>query len=102
MVHRLPKGARLSPFRINTCKSVSKQMTLIPFRINTYEKHRGEGGRRNLRNSHNPVLAEGVAAREFLQFVQAVHAPASQKRQEAQLPRLQLLIGRKKIFQEVL
>ncbi len=31
-------------FRINTCKSVSKQMTLTPFRINTYEK-RGEGGR---------------------------------------------------------
>src|SRR6266481_5610362 len=31
------------PFRINTCKSVSKQMTLTPFRINTYEKHRGVG-----------------------------------------------------------
>jgi hypothetical protein len=30
-------------FRINTCKSVSKQMTLTPFRMNTYEK-RGEGG----------------------------------------------------------
>ena len=28
--------------RINTCKSVSKQSTLTPFRINTYEK-RGEG-----------------------------------------------------------
>ena len=33
----------LTPFRINTCKSVSKQRTLTPFRINTYEK-RGEGG----------------------------------------------------------
>src|SRR6266436_4090679 len=30
-------------FRINTCKSVSKQRTLTLFRINTYEK-RGEGG----------------------------------------------------------
>jgi len=30
-------------FRINTCKSVSKQTTLTIFRINTYEKHRGEG-----------------------------------------------------------
>ena len=30
-------------FRMNTCKSVSKQMTLTPFRMNTYEKHRGEG-----------------------------------------------------------
>ncbi len=34
----------LTPFRINTCKSVSKQRTLTCFRINTYEKHReGEG-----------------------------------------------------------
>src|SRR5216684_1002291 len=30
-------------FRINTCKSVSKQTTLTSFRINTYEKQ-GEGG----------------------------------------------------------
>ena len=29
-------------FRIRTCKSVSKQRTLIAFRINTYKKH-GEG-----------------------------------------------------------
>jgi hypothetical protein len=33
----------LTPFRINTCKSVSKQSTLTIFRINTYRK-RGEGG----------------------------------------------------------
>ena len=33
-----------TPFRINTCKSVSKQTTLTPFRINTYEKHREGGG----------------------------------------------------------
>ncbi|MCU1241474.1 MAG: hypothetical protein JWO71_2200 [Candidatus Acidoferrum typicum] len=32
-----------NPFAINTCKSVSKQMTLTSFRINTYEKQ-GEGG----------------------------------------------------------
>src|SRR5258708_26637295 len=31
------------PFRINTCKSVSKQTTLTFFRMNTYEKHRGVG-----------------------------------------------------------
>src|SRR5260370_7599899 len=31
-----------SPFRINTCKSVSKQTTSTPFRMNTYEK-RGRG-----------------------------------------------------------
>ncbi len=40
-----PDGFSIS-FRINTCKSVSKQTTLTPFRINTYEKHgEGEGGR---------------------------------------------------------
>src|SRR5260221_8455897 len=34
----------LTPFRINTCKSVSKQRTLTTFRMNTYGKHReGEG-----------------------------------------------------------
>jgi hypothetical protein len=31
------------PFRINTCKSVSKQTTSSVFRINTYEKQ-GVGG----------------------------------------------------------
>jgi hypothetical protein len=30
-------------FRINTCKSVSKQTTLTIFGINTYEKHKGWG-----------------------------------------------------------
>src|SRR5713226_7689690 len=33
----------LTTFRINTCKSISKQRTLTPFRINTYAKQ-GEGG----------------------------------------------------------
>jgi hypothetical protein len=33
----------ITPFRINTCKSVTKQTTLITFRINTYAKT-GEGG----------------------------------------------------------
>ena len=32
-----------NPFRMNTCKSVSKQSTLTTFRMNTYEKHRGGG-----------------------------------------------------------
>src|SRR6266481_137477 len=40
-----PSRAHSSPnlFRMNTCKSVSKQRTLSIFRINTYEKHRGVG-----------------------------------------------------------
>src|SRR6266849_6872200 len=33
----------LTTFKINTCKSVSKQATLTPFRINTYEKRGGRG-----------------------------------------------------------
>ena len=33
----------VTPFRINTCKSVSKQRTLTPFRMNTYEKQRVGG-----------------------------------------------------------
>ncbi len=36
------KFAPLTPFRINTCKGVSKQRTLTPFRMNTYE-NRGDG-----------------------------------------------------------
>src|SRR5260370_6297174 len=46
-----PKRARFAqfwcnatPFRINTFKSVSKQTTLSPFRMNTYEKQGGGGG----------------------------------------------------------
>src|SRR5260370_10424345 len=34
----------VSPFRMNTCKSVSKQRTLTPFRMNTYEKQGEEHG----------------------------------------------------------
>src|SRR5260370_16438634 len=34
----------ISRFRINTSKSVSKQTTLTPFRMNTYEKTGGWGG----------------------------------------------------------
>src|SRR6266851_2677729 len=43
----------LTPFRINTCKSVSKQSTLTTFRMNTYKK-RGEGGVRLVRTGHIP------------------------------------------------
>src|SRR6266849_7020273 len=39
----LPSDGFSISFTINTCKSVSKQTTLTPFRINTYEKHRERG-----------------------------------------------------------
>src|SRR5260370_14275872 len=42
----------LSPFRMNTCKSVSKQTTLSPFRMNTYEKTGGRG------RVHFPLLTQ--------------------------------------------
>ena len=38
----------ITPFKINTCKSVSKQTTLTPFGINTCEKTGGEGGQLSL------------------------------------------------------
>ncbi len=38
-----PSVSESNPFRINTCKSVSKQTTLTIFRINTYEKTGGRG-----------------------------------------------------------
>src|SRR5713226_7749914 len=42
------KTATLTTFRINTCKSVSKQRTLTPLRINTYKKQ-GRGGTPSIR-----------------------------------------------------
>src|SRR5260370_23974064 len=43
------------PFRINTCKSVSKQRTLTPFRINTYKKQ-GRGGTSLFATQATPVI----------------------------------------------
>ncbi len=51
-------------FRINTCKSVSKQKTLTPFRMNTYEKQ-GEGGGSGTRNLPNPARSAGVVDRSY-------------------------------------
>ena len=49
----------VSPFRINTCKSVSKQTTLTLFRINTYEKtgELGAAGHGTRITVHCPVLS---------------------------------------------
>jgi hypothetical protein len=54
----------LTTFRINTCKSVSKQRTLTPFRINTYKKT-GEGVplQAPVQNRHLPVSNSGNARR---------------------------------------
>jgi len=57
----------LTSFRINTYKSVSKQMTLTTFRMNTYEKQ-GEGG---------PVIVNQTSAIEDSDF-----GPARRKLRE--------------------
>jgi len=41
--HFVQIWCNVNPFRMNTCESVSKQRTLTPFRMSTYEKQ-GEGG----------------------------------------------------------
>src|SRR6266481_6469588 len=55
--------ATLTTFRINTCKSVSKQMTLTPFRINTYTKTGGGGP-----PTHYPLLAAHCLLSQCLQL----------------------------------
>src|SRR5437667_12889885 len=49
LVPRLPGPITLiprihNPFRINTCKSLSKQTTLTLIESHSYKKHRGRGG----------------------------------------------------------
>src|SRR5216684_7877906 len=51
----------VTPFKINTCKSVSKQKTLTPFRMNTYEKRGGVG----LLIAFLPQLEESRGALNF-------------------------------------
>src|SRR5712664_1991223 len=50
-------------FRINTCKSLSKQTTLTLFRINTYEKHRGRGLLLLTRNLNAPFCHSSACPR---------------------------------------
>src|SRR5216684_1440202 len=58
--HILHNLGQCKQFRINTCKSVSKQMTLTPFRINTYRK-RGGGGVGKIRAFTLPAAASPAA-----------------------------------------
>jgi hypothetical protein len=57
-------GPSLTTFRINTCKSVSKQSTLTTFRINTCEKHSGGG-----LQAPNEVLWHTMPKRSKLQEI---------------------------------
>jgi hypothetical protein len=60
----------LTTFRMNTCKSVSKQSTLTIFRMNTYEK-RGGGGYRDSAFDYPPLAAR------YSLSVARQHAPRS-------------------------
>src|SRR6266851_4312563 len=64
---------RLSPFRINTSKSVSKQRTLSIFRMNTYEKQ-GEGGPVIVNQKHDLSSARKLP---HLTTIRASRAPAA-------------------------
>src|SRR5258708_14274833 len=62
-------------FRINTCKSVSKQTTLTLFRMNTYEKQGGGGGRASVFLTRNSALnLESLLARSHALFVRSLRS----------------------------
>src|SRR5258708_9349166 len=62
-------------FRINTCKSVSKQTTLTLFRMNTYEKQGGGGGRASVFLTRNSALnLESLLARSHALFVHSLRS----------------------------
>jgi len=79
---RLPRSAQflcnVSPFRINTYKTVSKQATLSTFRINTYEKQAGWG--------RGPAIAKqlfhsSASRNELVCFQALAHSFARRKNQ---------------------
>jgi hypothetical protein len=58
----------VSPFRMNSCKSVSKQRTLTAFRMNTCEKTRGRGVSR----FRSPRIRFLVTQKRFLRSADAL------------------------------
>jgi hypothetical protein len=71
----------LTPFRMNTCKSVTKQTTLSPFRMNTYAKTGGGVPylriARNRRNAPSPLLP--ITSLQPLQFQAITHSLAQRR-----------------------
>jgi len=61
-------------FRINTCKSVSKQTTLTSFRINTCEKPRGRGGT-SFRRFFSPLVYPDLRGATRHSSLTPSHAP---------------------------
>ena len=64
---------QLTTFRINTCKSVSKQSTLTPFRMNTYEKQGGGGSpgrtRTLTRTPKRVPVTRSIVPRDHFSFI---------------------------------
>jgi len=78
---RLPRSAQIlcnvSPFRINTYKTVSKQATLSTFRINTYEKQAGWGRDAMAK----PPFHSSASRNELVCFQALAHSFARRKNQ---------------------
>ena len=68
-----PGRIPLTPFRMNTCRSVSKQRTLTTFRMNTYAKTGGGGYRL-------PPCSQPAAARQVLSLLSHPCNPCSFRR----------------------
>ncbi len=64
------------PFRMNTCKSVSKQRTLTPFRMNTYEKMGGGGVLLLTRNPTRIPVLRSIATKDLSSFATKDFYPA--------------------------
>jgi len=73
---RLRHPSSTSPFRMNTCKSVSKQTTLTPFRMNTYAKPGGEGGPPFTSRPHTRANRPQGAFGESIGIFGVAHRPA--------------------------
>jgi hypothetical protein len=67
-----------STFRMNTCKSITKQTTSTPFKINTYEKPGGGG---TLPFSYSKIL---LTRRRFAVWPLALRATTVSSRSQAQ------------------
>jgi hypothetical protein len=71
----IPLSFPCNSFRMNTCESVSIQMTSTPLRINTYGKHRGGGGRASVFLTKSFTLAlNSLLARSHTLFARSFHS----------------------------
>src|SRR5713226_5092833 len=82
--------APISPFRMNTCESVSKQRTLTTFRMNTYEK-RGEGRGWFIRLSFHRPAPASTCPNPFTSSTSSISFPSNLLPPLCRLQKSQLL-----------